>query len=76
MILQCDDVTPEFHNRLAQLLREKVQFLMQEYLQSLPEGRLIFVTYSEGKTIILKSPNYVVGSSSWHTCKSGTFRFS
>ncbi|KAJ8308553.1 hypothetical protein KUTeg_013427 [Tegillarca granosa] len=40
VILQCDDETPEFHNRLAQLLREKVQFLMQEYLQSLPEGHL------------------------------------
>lgn len=32
-------MTPEFHNMLAQSLREKVQVLMTEYLQSLPEGK-------------------------------------
>lgn len=40
IIMECGDVTPEFHNMFAQSLREKVQVLMTEYLQSLPEGHL------------------------------------
>ena len=40
IILYCEDTTPEFHNILAQSLREKVQMMMQDYLQSLPEGHL------------------------------------
>lgn len=35
-----DDTSEEIHSRFAQLLREKVQGLMKEYLQSLPEGHL------------------------------------
>ncbi|XP_021362075.1 vam6/Vps39-like protein isoform X2 [Mizuhopecten yessoensis] len=40
VILECDDHTPDFHNALAQLLRDKVQALMADYIQSLPEGHL------------------------------------
>lgn len=40
IIHDCHDETPEFHNVLAQALREKVQTLMNDYLQSLPEGHL------------------------------------
>ncbi|XP_011445059.3 vam6/Vps39-like protein [Magallana gigas] len=40
IIWKCDDKSPEFHNRLAQLLQEKVQKLMKEYLQGLPEGHI------------------------------------
>ena len=35
----CNDETAEFHNKLIHLYREKVQVLMTEYIQSLPEGK-------------------------------------
>ncbi|XP_064600177.1 vam6/Vps39-like protein [Liolophura sinensis] len=38
VVVQCADETPEFHNRLVHLYREKVQVKMTEYLHSLPEG--------------------------------------
>lgn len=34
-----DDMGPEFHNVLIQLYLERVQSLMKQYLNSLPEGR-------------------------------------
>ena len=37
-MLDCDDDTPEFHNRLVLLLRDRVQALMDSYINSLPEG--------------------------------------
>ncbi|XP_069116961.1 vam6/Vps39-like protein isoform X2 [Argopecten irradians] len=40
VIVECDDHNPDFHNALAQLLRDKVQTLMADYIQSLPEGHL------------------------------------
>ncbi|XP_060077097.1 vam6/Vps39-like protein [Ylistrum balloti] len=40
VIVECDDHSPDFHNSLAQLLRDKVQTLMTDYIQSLPEGHL------------------------------------
>ncbi|XP_023931071.1 vam6/Vps39-like protein [Lingula anatina] len=40
IIVTCHDQTPEFHNKLVNLYREKVQALMTEYLQQLPEGQL------------------------------------
>lgn len=33
-----DDKSPEFHNVLIQLYLERVQSLMKQYLNSLPEG--------------------------------------
>lgn len=33
-----DDESPEFHNVLIQLYLERVQSLMKQYLNSLPEG--------------------------------------
>ena len=39
MIYQWGDKSEELHSKFAQLLREKVQTYMTEYLQSLPEGR-------------------------------------
>lgn len=38
MIYVWNDTSEELHSRFAQLLREKVQDYMKEYLQSLPEG--------------------------------------
>ena len=38
VIYQWNDKSEELHSRFAQLLREKVQTYMSEYLQSLPEG--------------------------------------
>ncbi|XP_033733768.1 LOW QUALITY PROTEIN: vam6/Vps39-like protein [Pecten maximus] len=40
VILECEDHNSDFHNSLAQLLRDKVQTLMADYIQSLPEGHL------------------------------------
>ncbi|KAK3093225.1 hypothetical protein FSP39_012933 [Pinctada imbricata] len=40
VIWNCSDESPDFHNILAQFLCEKVQKLMAEYLQSLPEGHI------------------------------------
>ena len=42
-----DDKGPEFHNVLIQLYLERVQGLMKQYLNSLPEGILKF-TVSAG----------------------------
>ena len=39
VIHNCYDETPEFHNRLIHLYREKVQELLAEYIPSLPEGK-------------------------------------
>ena len=39
IIHNCNDETPEFHNRLIHLYREKVQELLAEYIPSLPEGK-------------------------------------
>ena len=41
VIYQWNDKSEELHSRFAQLLREKVQTYMSEYLQSLPEGNRI-----------------------------------
>ncbi|XP_071079249.1 vam6/Vps39-like protein isoform X1 [Haliotis cracherodii] len=38
IISQCDDETPEFHNRLVHLYREKIQTLAEDYVESLPEA--------------------------------------
>ena len=38
IVMDCDDDTPEFHNRLVMLLRDRVQALMDSYINSLPEG--------------------------------------
>lgn len=35
-----DDKSPEFHNVLIQLYLERVQSLMKQYLNSLPEGTI------------------------------------
>lgn len=40
IILECGDETPEFHNRLILLLRDRVQELMEQYISSLPEGHM------------------------------------
>ncbi|XP_060583141.1 vam6/Vps39-like protein [Ruditapes philippinarum] len=40
VIYDWKDTSEEIHSRFAQLLREKVQFLMREYIQSLPEGHM------------------------------------
>lgn len=40
VIYDWNDTSEEIHSHFAQLLREKVQTLMREYLQSLPEGHL------------------------------------
>ncbi|XP_078593471.1 vam6/Vps39-like protein isoform X1 [Branchiostoma floridae x Branchiostoma japonicum] len=40
IILNCEDGTPEFHNKLVNLYREKVQDQLKEYINSLPEGQL------------------------------------
>ncbi|XP_070577538.1 vam6/Vps39-like protein [Ptychodera flava] len=39
IILSCSDETPEFHNKLIHMYREKVQSMMTDYIQSLPEGQ-------------------------------------
>ncbi|XP_077997895.1 vam6/Vps39-like protein [Glandiceps talaboti] len=39
IIFNCHDETPEFHNRLVHLYREKVQAMMTDYILSLPEGQ-------------------------------------
>ena len=38
IVMDCDDDTPEFHNRLVLLLRDRVQALMESDINSLPEG--------------------------------------
>ncbi|KAK7506799.1 hypothetical protein BaRGS_00001650, partial [Batillaria attramentaria] len=38
IVLDCDDETPEFHNRLVLLLKDRVQALMDSYIHSLPEA--------------------------------------
>ncbi|CAG5133152.1 unnamed protein product, partial [Candidula unifasciata] len=38
IITDCHDHTEEFHNRLVDLYREKIQRLKEEYIHSLPEG--------------------------------------
>ncbi|XP_072024948.1 vam6/Vps39-like protein [Amphiura filiformis] len=39
IIHNCNDVTPDFHNKLIHLYREKVQEQLEEYIPSLPEGQ-------------------------------------
>ncbi len=39
IIHNCYDTTPDFHNRLIHLYREKVQEQLAEYIPSLPEGK-------------------------------------
>ena len=38
MIHQWHDESPEFHNLLALQYKDKVMSLMEEYMQTLPEG--------------------------------------
>lgn len=50
-----DDKGPEFHNVLIQLYLERVQGLMKQYLNSLPEGTSV-ATLRERSEITKKSP--------------------
>ncbi|PFX22208.1 Vam6/Vps39-like protein [Stylophora pistillata] len=47
IIFLCSESKPEFHNKLINCYRERVQVLMREYLDSLPEGDQPFPPGSE-----------------------------
>ena len=38
IIMSCQDETPEFHNRLVNLYKDRIQDLTDDYKQTLPEG--------------------------------------
>lgn len=44
IILNCSDETPEFHNRLVNLYKDKIQVLMEDYRKTLPEGMCVSVS--------------------------------
>ena len=47
------DTNEELHSKFAQLLREKVQDHMRDYIQSLPEGKAITLMICKiSKTLI------------------------
>ncbi|XP_071480649.1 vam6/Vps39-like protein [Diadema antillarum] len=39
VIMNCADETPEFHNRLVNLYKDRIQLLMEDYKHTLPEGQ-------------------------------------
>uniref|UniRef100_A0A7N6B584 CNH domain-containing protein n=1 Tax=Anabas testudineus TaxID=64144 RepID=A0A7N6B584_ANATE len=49
IIYMWDEKGPAFHNVLIQLYLEKVQTLMKEYLNSLPEGKTVAAGKEDGK---------------------------